>query len=192
LEGRPRNVASPMRPVGALMSRSAEGSKSDLTKLARLIVLLLAGLDSRPATPDEIVLWLGSAPGRTKACIQLAISRRWVQRKERGIIVLKAGRKMLTRPPSDWAKGQRAEGSPECFADRRRVSWHNARQRSCAPRVRAMAQSIYEAKITPAVGDDPIVVSVPADDSMHARRLIEEQFGPIRHWWSEPTPKANG
>jgi hypothetical protein len=59
-------------------------------------------------------------------------------------------------------------------------------------RVRAMAQRIYEAKITPAVGDDPIVVSVPADDSMHARRLIEEQFGPIRHWWSQPTPKANG
>ena len=57
---------------------------------------------------------------------------------------------------------------------------------------RTMAQSIYEAQITPAAGDDPVVVSVPADDPEQARRLIEAQFGPVKHWWSQPIPKANG
>ena len=55
-----------------------------------------------------------------------------------------------------------------------------------------MAQRIYEAQITPAAGDDPIAVSVPADDPEHARQLIEAQFGPVKHWWSQPIPKANG
>jgi hypothetical protein len=55
-----------------------------------------------------------------------------------------------------------------------------------------MAQRIYEAKITPAAGDDPIVVSVPADDPEQATHLIEAQFGPVKQWWSRPIPKANG
>jgi hypothetical protein len=46
------------------------------------MVLTLAGLDRRSVTPDEIMLWLGAAPGKTKACIELAISKGWVQRKE--------------------------------------------------------------------------------------------------------------
>jgi hypothetical protein len=41
---------------------------------------------------------VGAPPGKTKACIELAISKGWVQRKEEGIIVLKAGRQMLMRP----------------------------------------------------------------------------------------------
>jgi|SRR5258708_4155852 hypothetical protein len=86
------------------LTDSGKGSKYELTKLARPMVLLLAGLDSRPATPDEIMLWLGSAPERTKACIELAISRRWVQRKEQGIIVMKAGRQMLTQPSKSDAR----------------------------------------------------------------------------------------
>jgi hypothetical protein len=55
-----------------------------------------------------------------------------------------------------------------------------------------MAQRIYEAKITPAVGDDAIVVSVPAEDREQATQLIEAQFGPVKHWWSQPIPKPNG
>jgi|HubBroStandDraft_6_1064221.scaffolds.fasta_scaffold04075_8 hypothetical protein len=53
-----------------------------------------------------------------------------------------------------------------------------------------MAQRIYEAKITPAAGDDPIVVSVPADDPEQAMQLIEAQLGPVKHWWSQPIPKS--
>jgi hypothetical protein len=55
-----------------------------------------------------------------------------------------------------------------------------------------VAQRIYEAKITPAAGDDPIVVSVPADDPEQATQIIEAQFGPVKLWWSQPIPKANG
>jgi hypothetical protein len=40
-----------------------------------------------------------------------------------------------------------------------------------------MTQRIYEAKITPAAGDDAIVVSLPADDPEQAMQLIEAQFG---------------
>jgi hypothetical protein len=97
-------IATP-RPGNALavMARTNKGneSRTGLPELARLMVLVLAGWDDRPAAPDEISLWLGSTPRRTRACIALAISRGWVQRKEQGVIVLKAGRTMLTRPPSD-------------------------------------------------------------------------------------------
>jgi DNA-binding FadR family transcriptional regulator len=55
-----------------------------------------------------------------------------------------------------------------------------------------MAQRIYGAKITPAAEHDPIVVSVPADDREQARQLIEAQIGPVKHWWSQAIPKANG
>jgi DNA-binding FadR family transcriptional regulator len=55
-----------------------------------------------------------------------------------------------------------------------------------------MAQRIYGAKITPAAEHDPIVVSVPADDQEQARQLIEAQIGPVKHWWSQAIPKANG
>jgi hypothetical protein len=55
-----------------------------------------------------------------------------------------------------------------------------------------VARRIYEAKITPAAAHDPIVVSVPADDPEQATQLIEAQFGPVKHWWSQPNPKANG
>jgi hypothetical protein len=72
--------------------------KEDVTDLARRIVLLLAGVGSRRAvTPDEIVLWLGSARGRTRASMELAISKGWIERKEQGVILLKAGKQMLRR-----------------------------------------------------------------------------------------------
>ena len=52
-----------------------------------------------------------------------------------------------------------------------------------------MAQIIYEATITPAAEHEPFVVSIPSNDAAHARQLIEAQFGPVKHWWSEPIPK---
>jgi hypothetical protein len=58
--------------------------------------------------------------------------------------------------------------------------------------LRTMAQRIYDAKITPAAGDDAIIVFVPADDPEQARQLIEAQFGPVKRWWSQPIPKTNG
>jgi hypothetical protein len=52
-----------------------------------------------------------------------------------------------------------------------------------------MTQTIYEVTITPAAEDEPVVVSIPANDAAHAKELIEAQFGPVKHWWSAPTPK---
>ena len=49
-----------------------------------------------------------------------------------------------------------------------------------------MIRRIYEAKITAAAGANPVVVSIPAHDRWHAKELIEKQFGPVKHWWSEP------
>jgi len=49
-----------------------------------------------------------------------------------------------------------------------------------------MKQNMYEAKITPAVGGNAIVVSVPASDPFQAKKLIEAQYGPIKGWWSQP------
>ena len=85
------------------MARTDSGieSKPGLPESTRLMVLLLAALDGRSATPDDISLWLGSTPGRTRACIALAIKRGWVASKEQGVVVLTAGRQMLTRAPSD-------------------------------------------------------------------------------------------
>ena len=54
-----------------------------------------------------------------------------------------------------------------------------------------MAQTIYEATITPATEEEPVVVSIPANNAAHASQLIEAQFGPVKHWWSEPTPKQS-
>ena len=72
--------------------------KEDIAKLACRMVRLLAGVGSRRAvTPDEIVLWLGSARGTTKASIELAIRNGWIERKEQGVILLKAGKQMLRR-----------------------------------------------------------------------------------------------
>jgi hypothetical protein len=97
-----RRNAYPDRPLAAMVRKrhdSVKGSTPALNALTRLMVLTLAGLDSRSATPDEIMLWLGSAPGKTKACIELALSKGWVQRKKHGITLLKAGRQRLARPP---------------------------------------------------------------------------------------------
>jgi hypothetical protein len=52
-----------------------------------------------------------------------------------------------------------------------------------------MARAIYEATITPAAENEPVLVSIPANDAAHARELIEAQFGPVIRWWSEPIPK---
>jgi len=49
-----------------------------------------------------------------------------------------------------------------------------------------MAQKIYTAKITPAVGGTSIEVSVPANDSFQAKKLIESQYGPVKTWWRTP------
>jgi hypothetical protein len=51
-----------------------------------------------------------------------------------------------------------------------------------------MIQRTYEAKITPAHREDPVVVSLRAFDRLHAKELIEEKFGPVKKWWSEPNP----
>jgi hypothetical protein len=73
--------------------------KEDISKLAYRMVHLLAGVGSRRAvTPDEIVLWLGSARRMTKTSMELAISNGWIERKEQGVILLKAGKQMLRRP----------------------------------------------------------------------------------------------
>jgi hypothetical protein len=74
--------------------------KEDVTELARRMVLLLTPLGSRRAvTPDEMMLWFGSTRGRTKASMELAISQGWIERKEQGVKVLKAGKQMLRRRP---------------------------------------------------------------------------------------------
>lgn len=52
-----------------------------------------------------------------------------------------------------------------------------------------MIQRTYDAKITPTTAEEPVVVSIRAFDRWHAKELIEERFGPIKRWWSEPNPK---
>ena len=61
-----------------------KGSKPDFAELARYMALLIAEPGSRRAvTPDEIMLWFGSAPGRAKASVELAISKGWIERKSK-------------------------------------------------------------------------------------------------------------
>ncbi len=50
-----------------------------------------------------------------------------------------------------------------------------------------MAQKMYKAKITPAVGGSSIEVTVPANDPFQARKMIEAQYGPVKTWWLTPT-----
>jgi len=52
-----------------------------------------------------------------------------------------------------------------------------------------MIQRTYQADITPASGEERVVVSIRAFDQSHARELIEKQFGPVKQWWSEPNWK---
>ena len=49
-----------------------------------------------------------------------------------------------------------------------------------------MAQKMFKPKITPAGGDFPVEVTVPANESSQAKRMIESQFGPIKTWWGPP------
>lgn len=49
-----------------------------------------------------------------------------------------------------------------------------------------MAQKMFKAKITPAAGGSPIEVTVPANDTFQAKRIIEGQYGPVKTWWSSP------
>jgi hypothetical protein len=74
--------------------------KEDGSELARRIVLLLSALGSRRAVSQvELMLWFGSARGRTRASMELAISNGWIERKEQGVMLLKAGKQMLRRGP---------------------------------------------------------------------------------------------
>lgn len=52
-----------------------------------------------------------------------------------------------------------------------------------------MAQKIFEAKITPAAGGSPVVVSVPANNYFQAKKMIESLYGPVKTWWSSPQLK---
>jgi hypothetical protein len=74
-------------------------SKTGLSELAHVMVLLLAEGVDRPASPDEISLWLGSTPKTDQGLHRAGDQQGWVQRKEQRIMVLKAGWQMLTRPP---------------------------------------------------------------------------------------------
>jgi hypothetical protein len=51
-----------------------------------------------------------------------------------------------------------------------------------------MILRIYEAKVATLAGGEPVVVSVKAFDRQHAKELLEEKFGPVKQWWSEPRP----
>ena len=91
------HLCGPLR-VALVAKERTSPLKEGVTELARRMVLLLAALGSRRAlTPDEIMLWFGSTRGRTKASMELAISKGWIERKEQGVIVLKEGRRMLRR-----------------------------------------------------------------------------------------------
>jgi hypothetical protein len=50
-----------------------------------------------------------------------------------------------------------------------------------------MAQKKFRGKITPAAGGSPVEVTVPANDSFQAKKMIESQYGPVKTWWSGPT-----
>ena len=49
-----------------------------------------------------------------------------------------------------------------------------------------MAQKMFKAKITPAAGGSPIEVTVPANDALQARKMIESQYGPVKAWSMTP------
>jgi hypothetical protein len=49
-----------------------------------------------------------------------------------------------------------------------------------------MAQKMFKAKITPAAGGSGVEVTVPANDSFQAKKMIEAQYGPVKAWWSNP------
>jgi hypothetical protein len=50
-----------------------------------------------------------------------------------------------------------------------------------------MAQKMFRGKITPAAVGSPVEVTVPANDSFQAKKMIESQYGPIKTWWGGPT-----
>jgi LEA14-like dessication related protein len=50
-----------------------------------------------------------------------------------------------------------------------------------------MAQKMYIAKITLASGGTGVEVTVPANDSFQAKKMIESQYGPVKTWWKSPT-----
>lgn len=49
-----------------------------------------------------------------------------------------------------------------------------------------MTQKTYEAKFTPAAGGSPITVKIPANDHVQAKKLLEQQYGPIKTWYKSP------
>lgn len=49
-------------------------------------------------------------------------------------------------------------------------------------------QKMYEAKIIPAVGGAPLMVNITANDQVQAKKLIEQQYGPIKSWLVSPRP----
>ena len=49
-----------------------------------------------------------------------------------------------------------------------------------------MSQQMYEARIIPAGGGAAITVTVHANSQDQAKRIIEQQYGPIRSWNQYP------
>ena len=47
-------------------------------------------------------------------------------------------------------------------------------------------QSMYVARFIPAVGGSAITVKIPANDHFQAKKIIEQQYGPIKSWFSSP------
>lgn len=50
-----------------------------------------------------------------------------------------------------------------------------------------MTQKMFIAKITPAGGGMGVEVTVPANDTFQARKMIESQYGPVKTWWKLPS-----
>jgi hypothetical protein len=49
-----------------------------------------------------------------------------------------------------------------------------------------MSQKMYEAKFIPAAGGLPITVTIPASDHVQAKKMLEQQYGPIKTWYKSP------
>lgn len=49
-----------------------------------------------------------------------------------------------------------------------------------------MSQKTFKAKITPAAGGGEVEVTVPANDSFQAKKMIESQYGPVKALFVNP------
>ena len=88
-----------------MAAESTVPTDTDPCELARLVVMVLSGVDEQALKLTDLEVWLGESRARTKGAIATASRHGWIGHSDKGVTLLSAGRKILNGGQRRWQWG---------------------------------------------------------------------------------------